>query len=106
MSDLLYQDVIEKFAGETFDETFEFSGTIPEDTTVTARIVTALDSAGNDVTGSVVNLSVMSGTTVVVTIDTLAVDENYVIKVSVTASDASKATQIKLVNVTVPGLYI
>lgn len=105
MADLLYQAVLEKFTSEQFDEEFEFDGFIPENTTVNTKTVTATKIDGTDATAAVVITSSKSGTIVTVTLNTGSEETAYIIKVAVTASDATPSVLIKLMNVTSPGVY-
>lgn len=105
MADLLYNAVIEKITGEQFDEEFEFEGFIPEDTTVSSHVVTVTRADGEDVTEDVVVESSHATTIVTVTLKTLTTDTSYLIKVTVTASDLTPSAQVKLMNVTAPGVF-
>ena len=105
MADLAYQAVLEKFTGEEFDEAFEFDGFIPENTTVNTASATATKIDGTDATAAVVQAVSKSGTIVTVTLNTGSVETAYLIKVTVAASDATPSVQVKLLNVTSPGVY-
>ena len=105
MADLLYQGVLEKFTSEQFDEDFEFDGVIPENTNVNTKTVTATKIDGTDDTAAVVITSSKSGTVVTVTLNTGSEETAYIIKVAVTATDATPSVLTKLLNVTSPGIY-
>ena len=105
MADLLYTAVLERFAGEQFDEEFDFDGFIPESTNVSSAVVTAISSSGADVTADVVLATAISGTVVTVTIDTGLGEAWYVIKVVATSTSNVPSVQLKQLNVTSPGGY-
>mgnify|MGYP001615684848 CR=1 FL=1 len=105
MADLIYQAVLEKFTGEQFDEEFKFDGIIPENTTVTAEVVTATKVDGTNVTDTVIVATSHATTIVTVTLNTGSEETAYLILVRVTASDLTPQVQSKILNVTSPGIY-
>ena len=105
MADLLYQAVLEKVTGEQFDEDFEFSGFIPEGTTVSSAVVLVVNSSGVDVTADRFVSKSISGTVVTVSLSAGAVEDGYVVKVTATSTSAVPSVQTKLLNVTAPGVY-
>lgn len=105
MADLLYAAVLERSTGEQFDEEFEFSGFIPEGTTVNTATVTVTKQDGTDATSSVYISKSISGTTVTVTLNSRTEETAYLVKVAVAASDTTPTVRTKLLNVTSPGVY-
>lgn len=105
MADLLYAGVLEKFTGEQFDEDFDFSGVIPEGTTVASATVTVINANGSDATPDVFVSKSIATTIVTVTLNTGSTETAYIVKVTVAASDATPALMVKLMHVTSPGVY-
>jgi len=105
MADLLYTAVLERFTDEQFDEDFEFSGFIPESTTVFSAVVSAINSTGANVTDDRVVTHSISGTVVTVTLRAGSTEGPYLIKVVATSTSNVPSVQTKLLNVTAPGLY-
>ena len=105
MADLLYTSVLEKFAGEQFDEEFDFDGFIPESTSVSSAVVTVVTSTGADVTEDKVVSYSISGTVVTVTLSMGSEEAVYLIKVVATSSTNVPSVQLKLLNVTSPGVF-
>lgn len=106
MPDLVYLDVIEKYPGEEYNETFEFSGIVNESKTVVSATVTATKSDGTDVTSDMIGEVSVSSTTVTVPIKTLSAEASYIIRVNVIASDTFKYSRSKLLHVAAPGAYL
>ena len=106
MADLAYIELIERYAGELFDYGCDFNGYLSSDDAVVYSVtVVALDSHGNDVSSTVIWDVQNSGTQVTVRINTLSVEESYTISISVNDSNNNDATQVLVVNVSVPGDY-
>jgi len=107
MADLLYAGVIEKITGEKWDEAFDFSGVIPESTTITYFTVTVKRADGVLSPDSYnADASSASSQTVTVSLNSLTSETSYIIDVSVKASDTTPAHLTKLLNVTAPGVYV
>lgn len=105
MADLLYTAVLERFAGEQFDEEFDFDGFIPESTNVSSAVVTAISSSGADVTADVVLATAISGTVVTVTLLAGYDEGAYFVKVVATSTSNVPSVQVKLFNITAPGVF-
>jgi len=105
MADLLYTAVLERFTDEQFDEEFEFDGFIPENTDVNSAVVSATNSTGTNVTDDLIVTYSVSGSVVTVTILAPASEGPYLIKVVATSTSNVPTVQVKLLNVTAPGLY-
>jgi hypothetical protein len=105
MADLLYTAVLEKFAGEQFDEAFDFDGFIPESTSVVSTVITAISTTGVDITADVVVSSSISGDIVTVTLRAGTEERAYFVKVVATSSSNIPSVQVKLFNITAPGIF-
>ena len=105
MADLLYTAVLEKFAGEQFDEAFDFDGFIPESTNVSSAVVTAVSTLGADITADVVLATAISGTVVTVTLRAGSAETAYIVKVVATSTSNVPSVQVKLFNITAPGVF-
>lgn len=105
MADLLYAAVLERFTGEQFNEEFEFDGIIPESTSVNTATVTVTKQDGTDATSTVYVSKSISGTVVTVTLRSGSEETSYIIKVAVVASDTTPTMRVKLLNVSLPGVY-
>lgn len=106
MADLLYLDVRERFVGEQFDEDFDFSGIVPESTSVTTATATITQSDGTNLTDSVLIAQSISSTTVTLTLKMPSTECSFVVKVSVVASDLTPSVRAKLFNVSSLGAFI
>ena len=105
MADLLYTAVLEKFVGEQFDEDFDFDGFIPESTNVVGAVVTVTSTAGTDVTDTIHVSHSISGTVVTVTLRAGSSEAGYIVKVVATSTSNVPSVQLKLLNVTAPGVF-
>lgn len=105
MADLLYMDVVERFVGEQFNETFDFSGIIPASTTVRSAVVTVTKNDGTDLTGTVLISQSLSTTIVTCTLLMPTSECSLVVKVAVVASDLTPSARAKLFNVSAFGVY-
>ena len=105
MADLLYTGVLDKFAGEQFDEEFDFDGFIPESTNVNSAVVTAVSTLGADITADKVISYSISGTVVTVTLLAGSDEGAYFVKVVATSTSNVPSVQVKLFNITAPGVF-
>jgi methionine-rich copper-binding protein CopC len=105
MPDLVYRKVIEKLTNEQWDETFDFSGIIPESTNVVSYTVTATKEDGTDVSDSMVISDSVATTIVTVTLNSLTAAASYTVRVNAVATDTTPAVMIKLLNVSKAGVY-